>query len=94
VAGREDGRVLTMKLVAGLRVPCYRPVTAADRRHFLLDAGNSIDSTRSSLDPLYQRRPTSLDDHDDDGTLVILVIGQLSLASLRGRLIEYQLRLG
>ena len=67
VAGREDGRVLTMKLVAGLRVPCYRPTTAADRRQFLLDADNCLDATRTSLDPLHQRRAASVDDDDDDG---------------------------
>jgi len=67
VAGRADGRLLTMKLVAGLRVPPYRPSAAADRRNFLLDAENCSDATLSSLDPVYQRRATSVDDDDDDG---------------------------
>jgi len=68
VAGREDGRVLTMKLVSGLRVPCYRPTTVADRRHFLLDAENCQDPTLKTLDPLFQRRAQAVDDDDDDGT--------------------------
>jgi len=66
VAGREDGRLLTLKLVAGLRVPCYRPSTAADRRNFLLDAENCWDATLAALDPTYQRRPTAIDDDEDN----------------------------
>ena len=69
VAGRADGRLLTMKLVAGFRVPCYRPSTADDRRNFLLDADNCSDETLATLDPAYQRRPTGLDDQDDGNTL-------------------------
>lgn len=66
VAGREDGRLLTMKLVAGLRVPPYRPSAAADRRHFLLDAENCSDATLTLFDPVYQRRPKGVDDDSED----------------------------
>jgi len=69
VAGREDGRVLTMRLVAGIRVPGYRPSTAADRRHFLLDAESCSDATIRTFDALYQRRPSSVDDDDDEGSV-------------------------
>jgi len=68
LAGRADGRLLTMKLVAGLRVPPYRPSAAADRRHFLLDAENCSDDTLMTFDPIYQHRPTGRDDDDDDGS--------------------------
>ena len=69
VAGREDGRLLTMKLVAGLRVPCYRPYTAVDRRHFLLDAQNCSDATLTTFDVFYQRRPTGIET-DDEGNVI------------------------
>ena len=75
VAGRADGRLLTMKLVAGLRVPPYRPSAAADRRNFLLDADNCSDATLASLDPVYQRRATSVDDDDDDGKSFLFFSG-------------------
>lgn len=69
VAGREDGRLLTMKLVAGLRVPCYRPYTAVDRRHFLLDAENCSDATLTTFDAFYQRRPSGVEDDIEGNTL-------------------------
>jgi len=72
VAGREDGRVLTMKLVAGLHVPRYRPSTAADRRNFLLDAENCSDVTLTTFDPVYRRRPIGVDD-DDDGSTILYI---------------------
>ena len=83
VVGRQDGRVLTMKLVAGLRMPRYRPADAADRRQLLLDAENCCEETFRTLDPLYQRRAVAVDDtEDDDGIeqLHILVALLLPLA--------------
>ena len=58
-----------MKLVAGLRVPCYRPYTAVDRRHFLLDAQNCSDATLTTFDVFYQRRPTGIET-DDEGNVI------------------------
>jgi len=73
VVGREDGRLLTMKLVAGLRVPCYRPCAAADRRNFLLDAENCSDATLTTLDAVYRRRPSGIED-DDEGSVTIVAV--------------------
>jgi len=72
VAGRADGRMLTMKLVAGLSIARYRPTTAADRRHFLLDAKNCSDATLTLLDPAFQRQPTSVDDEDDGNHIMYM----------------------
>lgn len=64
ILGREDGRMLIMKLIQSKNQSSYKPDSAKDRLHFLLDSEVCSSDVVSSFDYLYQKKGTCIKDGD------------------------------
>ena len=64
ILGREDGRMLFMKLMPTKSSAGYRPDTTQERLHFLLDTEVCSDDVISTFDLTYQKRAVNIKDGD------------------------------